>query len=186
MTNLIKKKILLLPGTGQGVNNYKNYNGLEIWMNTKLENESLDADFLIGHSLGANFALAYNQNPNCKFIIINPLICKKSFARLILRWMKFMFYEGFEIKKAVPLKYWFYVFRKMLNLIKIDVLDSIKKIPRDNIFIIRGKKDNFFCDNEAVKIIKKNKFKLLEVEAGHDWNKNIAKTVKEIIQAQII
>ena len=179
-----EKKILLLPGTGQSVSNYENYYGLEIWMKSGLENELHDADYLIGHSLGASFALAYNKNPNCKFILINPLIHKKSFAILILRWFKFMFSEGFEIKKAVSSRYWPYTFRKVLDLVKIDALSAIRKLPKDNVFIIRGKKDNFFCDNESTEIIKENDFKIIEVDAGHDWNENIAESVKKIIQIQ--
>lgn len=177
-----KKKIVLLPGTGQSVNNYEDYIGVEIWMTMGLEDELRDAEYIIGHSLGASFALAYNKNPNCKFILINPLVHKKSLSILILRWIKFMFSEGFEMKKAVPLKYWPHTFRQALGLVRIDVLSAIRKFPKDNIFIIRGKKDNFFCDNKAVEILRGDGFKFIEVDAGHDWNGNIAEAVKKMMQ----
>lgn len=178
----MKKMILLLPGTGQKVGNYKDYAGLEIWMKAGLKNELTKSDCLIGHSLGASFALAYNTNPDCRFILINPLVHKKSLAILIWRWLKFMSIERFEMKKAVPFKYWPYAFRKVLDLVEVDVLNALNNLPKDNISIIRGKKDSFFCDDEAVKIIKEKGFKLFEVEAGHDWNENIAGEVKRIIK----
>ena len=171
-----------MPGIGQSVNNYIDYNGLEIWMKTGLENELDNTDYLIGHSLGASFALVHNKNPNCKFILINPLIHKKNFVILVFRWIKFILFEGFKLKKVVPFKYWFYTFINIFNLVKVDVLSAIKKLPKDNIFIIRGKKDNFFCDNEAVEIMKENGFEFSEIDAGHDWNENIAETVKRYLK----
>ena len=64
---------------------------------------------------------------------------------------------------------------------KVDFLDAIKQIPKENLIVVRGKKDNFFCDEESAKIIKENNIRLIEVYAGHNWNENIAKAVNEII-----
>jgi hypothetical protein len=64
------------------------------------------------------------------------------------------------------------------------VLGEIKKIPPENITIIRGKNDNYFCDKENIEILKFNQIKFIQFEAGHDWNETIAKAAKGLINSQ--
>ncbi|KKT79278.1 MAG: hypothetical protein UW76_C0030G0014 [Parcubacteria group bacterium GW2011_GWF2_44_8b] len=75
---------------------------------------------------------------------------------------------------------WLFGFRKVLELIRVDVLDIIQRIPKDNIVIVRGKDDYYFCDKKSVEIIQQNGIKFIEVDAGHDWNEKIAETVKNL------
>ena len=77
---------------------------------------------------------------------------------------------------------WPYMLKKAIKLLRVDVRDITRKIPKEDIVIIRGKKDNFFCDEEAVKIIKEDNIALIEVEAGHDWNDKIAETVNSLVR----
>ena len=67
------------------------------------------------------------------------------------------------------------------RLLKVDVFGIIQKIPKENLVVIRGKNDDYFCDKESAEIIKSNNIKLIEVEAGHDWNEKIAQAVETFI-----
>jgi hypothetical protein len=167
---------VFLPGTIQSFRNY-GYDGLDIWIDGIME-ELPNAKVYIGHSLGTSFILKANANRGSKFIFINPLIRKRMFLVHFINWTRFLIFEGFSIKKAVPFKYWHHTFKQVMSLLSVDVLEETRKIPNENIVIIRGKHGDYFYDKEAAKILKANKIKLIEVEAGHDWNKNIAKEVR--------
>ena len=176
-------KITLFPGGFQSVKNYGDYSGVDIWTGQEFVNELKDSDYFIGHSGGASFAIHDAANQTSKFILINPLVQKRSIFSLFFRWLKFLILEGIKREKIIPVRYWFYALRKFLQLRKVDFLDFIKQIPKENLFVIRGKQDNFFCDGESAKIIEENNIKLVEVDAGHDWNDNIAEAVREIISS---
>ncbi len=51
----------------------------------------------------------------------------------------------------------------------------------ENLIIIRGKKDTYFCDGKSAEIIRNNKLQLIEIDAGHDWNDKIAELVDSIV-----
>lgn len=170
----------MLPGTIQYAKNY-GYDGLDIWMKDE-EITTSDAKVFIGHSLGASFILNSNVDRNSIFIFVNPLIEKRSFLIHFINWIKFLIFEGFTIKKAVPVKYWWHTFNLVVLLLKVDVLEQMKKIPKENIIVIRGRNDNYFCDSKNVGILKDNNFKIIDVEAGHDWNENIACVIRDIIE----
>ncbi len=175
------KKITLFPGGFQSVKNY-GYPGVDIWTGGKFTDDLKDSDFFIGHSGGASFALRHAANQTSKFILINPLMRKRNIFSLFLRWIKYACQEGLPREKFIPKRYWPYAFRKFLEAAKIDFLSAAKEVPKENIVIIRGKRDFFFCDEEAAKIARENGIKLVEVNAGHDWNETIAKTVRGIIK----
>jgi hypothetical protein len=50
-----------------------------------------------------------------------------------------MFSEGFDMKKAISIKYWFYTMRYAYILSRIDILPLLTKIPKENLYIIRGR-----------------------------------------------
>ncbi|MDE2399531.1 MAG: hypothetical protein KGL67_00750 [Patescibacteria group bacterium] len=175
------KKALIFPGAFQYVKNYGGYDGLDIWLKS-FPDELPVADYYIGHSGGVNFILShYNSIKNGKFILVNPLIKKENFLFVLIRWFKFFFTEGISWRKVTPIRSWLFGIKRVLEILNIDVLDTIIKIPKENITIIRGKNDNYFCDKKSVEILKNKGFKVLEVDAGHDWNENIAKVVKSCI-----
>lgn len=169
----------MLPGTIQCVKNY-GYDGLDIWMDDRIEN-IYEAKFFIGHSLGASFILKSNASCDSKFIFVNPLVKKRRRFFHFVNWIRFLVFEGFAIKKAVPVRCWRHVFRQASALLGVDVLERMKRIPKENIIIIRGRYDDYFCDKESAGILKAGKFELIEVEAGHDWNENVAKAIADII-----
>lgn len=180
-----KKKITLFPGGFQCVKNYGDYEGVDIWIGEEFPDGLKDSDIFIGHSAGASFALQYAANRTSKYIFVNPLVKKRNIFFLSLRWLKYAFQEGLPMKKFIPVKYWPGALKKILELVKVDFLSAIKDIPKGNITIIRGKKDNFFCDEEAARIIRENSVRLIEVDAGHDWNENIEEAVRKIINNEL-
>jgi hypothetical protein len=176
------KKILIFPGTFQTIKNYGDYDGLDIWLKSSFIKDIPPADYYIGHSGGINFILShYDSIQKGKFIFINPLIKKRSIIILLWNWLKFFFVESIKIRKVVPISNWLYCLKMVSRLLKIDVFGIIQKIPKENLVIIRGKNDNYFCDKESAEIIKSNNIKLIEIEAGHDWNEKIAQAVKTCI-----
>ncbi|TRZ64101.1 MAG: hypothetical protein D4Q79_02325 [Spirochaetia bacterium] len=175
------RKIILIPGAFQTVRNYGNYNGVDIWLKNEPEKEFSNPDYVIAHSLGVNFALTLPNLKNCKFVFINPVIEKVSFINLIIKDIKFLFLEGIKIEKIVPFSNWIYSFKKCRQLSKINVLEEIKKLPKENITIIKGVKDDYFCDKKSAEIIKREGWRLIEIGAGHDWDQNIAEAVDKII-----
>lgn len=179
--NNSEKKVIVFPATLQFAKNYGGYEGLEIWLKENSLEAKVKADCFIGHSTGASLALTYfASNPESKFILFNPLIKKRNLFNLTLHWIKFCFSEGIPWKKTVPLGNWISGFGKIWELLKIDVVTEIKKIPKENLVVIRGKKDRFFCDEECADIIKKSGIGLIEVDAGHDWNENVKNAIDKV------
>jgi len=173
------KNILIFPGAFQAVKNYGSYDGLDIWLKSFSKKDIPVADYYIGHSGGVNFILSYyNLIQKGKFIFVNPLIKKRSNVVLFWNWLRFFFVEGIKREKIVPISNWLHCLKMISRLLKVDVLDIIQKIPKENLVIIRGKNDNYFCDKESAEIIKSNNIKLIEVDAGHDWNEKIAQVVE--------
>jgi hypothetical protein len=176
------KKIIAIPGAFQYVKNYGGYDGVDIWLKEKLNKEKVrNADFVVAHSLGANYVFSFPASHNQKFILVNPSVKKRSFVNLIIRDFKYLLSKEISLNKVIPISSWFYAFWKAYKLSKIDILGVLRKIPKENIFIIRGKRDKFFCDNETIDLIKKENFSLIEVDAGYDWNQNIAEMTNKII-----
>jgi hypothetical protein len=178
----VNKKIIVLPGTFQCVKNYGGYDGVDIWMGEENQEKLSGVDYFIGHSLGVNFILNAVCVQEQKFIFINPLIKKRGVPSLLYQWLRFLLFEGIKKEKVVPIKYWATTFKKIAHLLKTDVLETMQKLPKENVYIIGGKADNYFCDTEDLEILKANEFNIIEVDAGHDWNENVAKAVADIIK----
>lgn len=172
-------KVLLFPGTLQNLNGYSGYNGVSIWERENLTKVPEEIEFLIGHSLGASYVLNLNSEKN--LILINPLVKRRGKAQLFFRWIKFNIFEGIPFRNRVSVKYWWFSLRQLFDLLKIDVLEKIKKIPKERLTIIIGEKDVFYCDKENQKILRENGFDVINVDAKHNWNENVAEVVKKII-----
>jgi hypothetical protein len=97
-------------------------------------------------------------------------------------WIKFFFSEGIAWRKIIPISSWPFGFKKLFEFLKVDAFEIMSKIPKENLIVIRGKNDNYFCDKKSVEILKNNGFTVMEVEAGHDWNENIAKAIASYIR----
>jgi hypothetical protein len=166
------------------VKNYQLGDGAEIWEEVVNPGTPLEAEYLIGHSLGANFALLnWQTNGNTKLILISPLIFKKSLFNWFFRWLHYVMTEGLIIShKDLRSNKLFHGFKTGLNLLKPDYVKIIREIPKENVVIIRGKKDEFACDKDTAEFIKKEKIRLIEIEgSGHNWDGEFKKTVQTVL-----
>ncbi len=178
MTN---KKVLVFPGAFQYVKNYGEYDGVDIWLGEKMISGGQTPDYIIGHSAGGVFALVNHYHSKTKFILINPFVPQRGVAFMFWSLARFLVGEGIPPKKIVNLKYWPHSLRLLAGLVGVDVMGAIKNLPRENVLIVRGSRDDFFCDLHSAEFIKENGVDLIEVDAGHDWNQNIAERVSSII-----
>lgn len=177
-------KILLFPGAFQYVRNYP-YEGVDIWLKADPLDTSYDADCYIGHSAGASFILANHPIKESKFIFINPIVKKKHLMLFFWDWLRFFIFEGvwmIKREKVIPVRNWLYGLRQVLKLLRIDVLTFIREVPKDNLIVIRGRGDHYFCDEESAETLKENHLTLIEVDAGHDWDEEIARAVRCVLE----
>jgi len=177
----MQKNVLVIPGFFSLASSHLEYTGVDIWLKNISGNNLKNAEWVIAHSAGANYLLSRPISPNQKIILINPLILRRSFINLFFRDIYFLFSEKQTGWKIIPLSSWSYAFKKLLKLLKVNILNELQKLPKENIFIIRGKKDYYFCDEKSVKIIEKEGLNLFEVDAGHLWNDKMALRVRDII-----
>jgi len=128
--------------------------------------------------------LAHNSSVKMgKFIFINPQIRKRNLLSLLVSWIKFFFLEGIEWKKITPIRSWPFGMKRLLEILRVDALGIMSELPKENLVVIKGKNDNYFCDRESAEILKYNGYTVIEVDADHDWNENIAKTVASYINS---
>jgi hypothetical protein len=176
------KKILLFPGAFQLVENYGGYEGLDIWLKSSAQEKIPRADYYIGHSSGAHFILSHHEAvKGGKFIFVNPSIPQRGPLAVLLIWVRFLIGEGVKKKKIVPIHDWWYDVKMILGFLKIDIWKVMQEIPKDDLVIVRGKRDHYFCDERSAEIVKKSGIQLIEVDAGHDWDEHIAQAVRSRI-----
>jgi len=176
------KKVLIFPAAFQAVKNYGGYEGCDIWLKSFSRKNIPAADYYVGHSGGVNFILSnYDFLHGGKFIFINPQIEKKNIAVLFRNWIRFFFSEGIKKEKIVPIKNRGHGIKSVWKLLKVDVWKIIQKIPKGDLIIVRGVKDDYFRDKKSAEVIKNYGIKLVEVEAGHDWNDEIARAVRALV-----
>lgn len=182
----MKYEKVYIPGWFDTVENRVDYYGLDIWKEKINPETKIDAEYVIGHSLGANFALLnWSINKNTKLILTNPIIGKKNIADWFLRWLRFIFCEGADIngKRWQSLPHFFNNFKLCFKLIRVDSEKIIKEVTKENIIVIRGKNDNFFCDNETRDFLKKEGIKVIEIdEVGHHWDNRMNEEIEKLFK----
>ena len=177
------KKVVIIPGSFSLVSAYGGYEGIDIWLKNGESKNISESSWIVAHSAGVNYLLTQQILSNQKIILINPLVKRRNWLSLLIRDIRFFIAEGIEKNKIIPLSSWFYASKKVIRLLKINVLENLRKLPKENVVIIRGTKDYYFCDSENADLIKNDGFTLFEVDAKHNWNQNIAEMVKKIICA---
>jgi len=177
-------KTLLFPGWMSRVKNYQLGDGVEIWQKPVDPNTYFDSEYMIGHSLGANFALLnWQANKNSKLILISPIVLKKSLLGWFFHWLGYVIGEGL----VIPLddfksNKFFFGFKAGLKLLRQDFLKLIIEIPKENVTIVRGKNDNYLCDKVAAEFFIRENIRLVEIEgSGHNWSVKIKEEVLKII-----
>jgi hypothetical protein len=182
----MKNKIIFIPGWMDTVENLVNWPGLDIWKKKIDINQKIEAEYVVGYSSGANWALVnWQKNKNTKLILVSPLVPKRKVRNWFFRWLKHEIFEGSKIS-AKRSKCFHHVIRGIVGLVKLMQVDPIliiDEIPKENIVIVKGKKDNNFFDAEAAEMIKEKRIRLIELEeVGHNWNKKIILEVQKIVE----
>jgi len=175
-------KTLLFPGAFQAVKNYGNYEGVDIWLNPTPLEKFPSADCYVGHSAGSAFILVHCDSfADRRFIFINPLVKKRSVPSMSRAWIRYFLGEGIRWKRIISVSHWLHGLKLVRQLIDVDFQSAVEKISKGNLIVIRGKNDHWICDEASVDILKENKIHYIEVDAGHDWNENIAQAVKALL-----
>lgn len=183
------KKIKLIPGWMNEGDMYLGkgniYEILEIWKDQIDERCNISADYLIGHSLGCNWALKnWTSNKKMRLILVNPLLPKRSLLTWFLRWRRFRREEKSPLKKKTVKETEARLFgiKKCFTLLRYDFDEIIKNIPKENISIICGKKDTFYCDERFRQYVRSKNIRLIEIgDAGHDWNEGFDREIEKMI-----
>ena len=180
----MKNKIIFIPGWMNTLETYKEYAGLEIWKDDFYHNEKIRPDFIIGHSLGANYVLLnWRKYPNAKLILINPLLPKRNPIAWFIRFLKFHSQEGLykERRLVSGLKYFWLGIIRAVKLLSCDLYQEMENVPQKNLYVVRGEKDNFLCNGRDAEILKEKKINLIEIEdLGHNWGEKFCEVIGKI------
>lgn len=174
------KRILLLPGWMTGLRLYGKRENFSIQIG-KREAENKD-DEIVGLSLGALVALR-DCNHNNKLILVNPPLPRRNIFIWLIRWCRYILAEGLFLERQKfiknPFRYALEVI-KCIKILRIDFSEKLDNIPKNNLVVIRGKSDNFFCDEDAVRFIQSKGFRVIEIEnCGHNWCEQIENVIIE-------
>ncbi len=179
-------KKIFVPGWIDTADNHVDYPGLEIWKKKINPNDKIEAEYVVGHSLGANFALLnWEKNKNTKLILVGPLLPKRNIFSWLICWLKFLFTEGTFLNKKRLTTFPHFVsgIRLNLSLLSEDLMETFDRIPHENVIIIRGKEDKYFFNKKTADALKAKSIKIIEVEkAGHGWNKKFNEEIDKLIK----
>jgi predicted alpha/beta hydrolase family esterase len=177
-------KTLLLPGWMSRVKNYGIGEGLDIWKKFGDPTANLDAQYLIGHSLGCHYALLnWQANRNARLILVNPPLLKRSSIVWLYRWLRYKMIEGLGVSfkdilaADIP--------AGIMNCHKLfqgDFEKIIREIPKKDLVIVKGQNDNYFCDHDVADFARAEQIRLIEVAgSGHNWSEDIRQTIINFI-----
>lgn len=174
MSRYSKEKVVYLPGWLDLAELHPEFFGLEIWKKDIDPEKTIKAEYLIGNSLGCHFALLnWRKNRNTKLILINPPLEKRPFLAWMWRWLKFAFFEGwrhFDRKKARNSRNIFQMIQKARAFFQEDYWPIVSSVPAGDLLIVRGGKDDFFCDQKILKKARSKNIAVFEIpEMGHAW-----------------
>jgi hypothetical protein len=181
----MKNKIVFIPGWMDTVENLVDWPGLDIWKKKFDVKKKIDADYIVGYSVGSNWALLnWEKNRNAKLILVMPLIPKRKVISWFFRWIRHEIFEGSRVskKRMSCFPYFISGIYQLIKLLRANVMTIIDKVPKDNVVIIGGKEDHYFFDKDAAKMIRKKGFELIELdEVGHNWNEKIVLEINKIV-----
>jgi hypothetical protein len=144
---MTKHKKLFIPGWMDTVKNRVNYDGIDIWKKDFNLKQKIDAQYLIGHSAGANYAvLNWQNNKDAKLILVNPSIPYRNIFIWFFIMVRFWIFEGTKLNSE-RMKCFKYLISSMFNLsklLKIDLMPIVFEMPKENLIIIRGEKMIFY------------------------------------------
>ncbi len=183
---MAKFKKIFIPGWMDTVHNRVDFDGVDIWKNDFDPDQKIDAEYIVAHSAGANYALLnWKNNKNAKLILIGPAIPRRDFFVWIYRIIKFWFFEGtnFNKERKECFKYCFSNISKIKKILSRDVTSIIFEIPKSDLTIIRGKEDRFIFDDMIARQLIAQGVNVIEIAgAGHHWNDRFREEVDRIIE----
>ena len=177
-------KTFLFPGWMSRVKNYQLGEGAEIWQQYIDPGTNFDAEYLLGHSLGANFALLnWRANKHSKLILVNPILFNHFILVWFFHWLRYVFSEGLIVTpKDIKSNRIFFGFRIGYSLLQPDYVKIIREIPKENLIIIRGKRDNYLCNQKVADFIRSENIRLIGIEdSGHNWNDEFKQTAQTVL-----
>lgn len=164
------------------------YPVLEIWKDKIKPGCDVAADYVVAHSLGCNWALInFQHSRNTKLILVNPLIPKRNIFIWFFQWLWFMV-SGFRSKnKEITNNFGQLIFglSQSVKLLRSDIGSMIKNLPKENIYVLRGKEDKYFCDEKCRIYLSQNNIKTIELNTNHDWSEKYVLAIDEIINKKV-
>lgn len=177
--------MISIPGWMDKSHLHESWEELNIWVKNIDVKNKLDAEYVLGHSMGSIFVLLnWKYNKNTKIILSNPVFPKRGFWQWAIRFIKFHRHEGLmNTMERLPLLIFLpFGFIKLLRLIRVNTLEIIKEMPPEKIVVLCGKNDHYFCDQEARKLFREMGIGVIEIEeAGHNWHKKFNEEIKKIV-----
>jgi len=174
------KKVLLLPGWMEQLELFDDQSNIFDIQTNKLSSNYIENDYIIGFSLGTLTILQNIDIIKSNIILINPPLPKRNILTWFFNWVQFFLKEGLFSKRQKfiknPVKFFIEVI-KCVKLLSMDTSKIFNHLPKDKITVIRGKDDDYFCDDKAVNFLRSNNIKLIEIESGHNWSKKIEEEV---------
>jgi len=168
----------------QGIN-FPQYETLEIWKENIRPNVKLDCDIIIAHSLGCHFTLFNWENvKDKKIVFVNPLVSNRNVFSWFWQWVKFRMGERQSVERryiknpAKVARGIFYYFKFLMP----DVFSRLDNTSSQNIVVIRGKNDIYFCDEDSCQVLREKNISIIELdEVGHLWNSKIDEEIRRIV-----
>ncbi|TAK96692.1 alpha/beta hydrolase [Patescibacteria group bacterium] len=177
-------KTLLVPGWMKSVSFYKNFEGLDVWKKDFILADHRSVECVVAHSMGAAYALVEESigNESTFYVLVNPVTTKISFVSWLWRWIKFAFAGGIRIDPSMSPKNIFSAARKAIKISGHDLDSIVAKMPKENIVIVRGNRDRYFCDEGVVRSARKSGLEVVEVDGlGHEWDEKFENVISELV-----
>jgi pimeloyl-ACP methyl ester carboxylesterase len=156
-----------------------------VWKDNLELNYRIDAEYIIGHSAGANYALFnWRNNRNSKLILVGPVIPQRNIFTWTYRMVKFWIFEWTTVSKErmSGFRHFSSSISKIVKLLRTDLMPIILEIPRENLTIIRGKNDKFLFDQKSADELRVKGIEIIEIEGvGHNWHEKIREEIDKII-----
>ena len=187
----MKRKLVIVPGWMDRAWYHCGWEGLDIWTKNIKPEDMIDAEYVAGHSAGALFVLQnWDINRNTKVILINPMLTKQSMQKWLMRFLRFLQNEPL-LNRFERWRIFLHVLPfgliKLYKLTTIDPLEIIDRMPKENIFVVYGENDNYFCDKETRRILKKRGIKMIEAKGvGHNWHQRFNEILTDIVVQEVM
>lgn len=186
MNQAAATKRVFIPGWLDVAKNYHAGAGLDIWNRPADPDKPIAAGCLIGYSLGANFALCnWQRHRQGRLVLVNPLLARRPFRVWLGRWWQYLRTEagrGF-LKPSRVVTLFFLPFKLGLayRLLSQDYERLLAELKPEQVVFIRGRQDQYLCDESTAALIRAHNLPLVEVAtAGHNWSRQFNEIIDNL------